>query len=69
MFEVFEAFANDNQLWVNEFVEVFQKMLENGYQQGNEKGNNELIESDVPWQEITCSNMATTCSIGDTLVF
>ena len=69
MFEVFEAFANDNQLWVNEFVEVFQKMLENGYQPGNEKGNNELIESDIPWQEITCSNMATTCSIGDTLVF
>ena len=69
MFEVFEAFANDNQLWVNEFVEVFQKMLDNGYQPGNEKGNTELIESDVPWQEITCSNMATTCSIGDTLVF
>ena len=69
MYEVFEAFANDNQLWVNEFVDVFQKMLENGYQPGNEKGNEELKESNVPWQEVTCSNLEHTCSIGDTLIY
>ena len=69
MYEVFESFAKDNQLWVNEFVAVFQKMLENGYQPGNEKGNDELIVSDVPWQEITCSNREITCSIGDSLIY
>ena len=53
MYEIFEEFAKDNQLWVNEFVAVFQKMIENGYQAGNEKGNNELIESEIPWHVIT----------------
>ena len=69
MYEIFETFANDNQLWVNEFVAVFQKMLENGYQPGNEKGNRELKESEIPWKEITCSNSGKSCSIGETLKF
>ena len=63
MHEIFEAFANDNQLWVNEFVPAFQKMLENGYQPGNEKGNVELKECEIPWQEITCSKTGKSCSI------
>ena len=69
MNEIFEAFANDNQLWVNEFVAVFQKMLENGYQIGNENGNDELQKSEIPWQEVTCDNSGNTCSLGNSLIF
>ena len=69
MHEIFEVFANDNELWVNEFVTVFQKMLENGYQLGNENGNKELKKSEIPWQEITCDNSGNTCSLGDSLIF
>ena len=62
MYEIFEEFSNDNQLWVNEFVDVFQKMLENGYQSGNEKGNSQLVESEVPWKEITCTDSKRRCN-------
>ena len=66
MYKIFEEFANDNQLWVNEFVDVFQKMLENGYQSGNEKGNSQLTESEIPWKAITCSDSQKVCTSGAT---
>ena len=31
MHEMVEKYASDNQLWVNDFFKVFQKMTENGY--------------------------------------
>ena len=69
MNEIFETFANDNQLWVNEFVAVFQKMLENGYQAGSEQGkrNGELKVSEIPWKEIICINGGDKCTIVKTL--
>ena len=35
MHEIVELFAKDKQLWINEFILVFQKMQENGYEPGN----------------------------------
>ena len=55
MYEIVEEFANNNQQWVIEFVAAFQKMIENGYQSDNEKGNSELTASPF-WQEITYKN-------------
>ena len=34
MHEIVELFAKDSQLWINEFILVFQKMQENGYAPG-----------------------------------
>ena len=33
MHEIVELFASSNQLWIDEFIVVFQKMQENGYKQ------------------------------------
>ena len=34
MHEIVELFANNQQLWINEFIEAFEKMQENGYESG-----------------------------------
>ena len=49
MHEIVEAFAEDQQLWINEFVPVFQKMQENGY------GSGSLSSSPNGWQGLICS--------------
>ena len=35
MHEIVELFARNSQLWINEFMVVFQKMQENGYKAGD----------------------------------
>ena len=55
MHQVFEEFASDNQMFVKEFVQVFQKMINNGYQEGNNKENEALISSDWDWVKIRCN--------------
>ena len=48
MHEVVEKFADDQQSWINEFVPVFQKMQENGYESGS------LTASPNGWQGLIC---------------
>ena len=55
MHQVFEEFASDNQMFADEFVQVFQKMLGNGYQDNNAKGNEALKSSDWDWVKIRCN--------------
>ena len=58
MHEIIEEFANNNQIWVNEFVAAFQKMLENGYQAQNNP-NNALEElNGISWADLymRCEN-------------
>ena len=50
MHEIVEEFANDEQAWINEFVPVFQKMQENGYNDGG------LKASPNTWQGLICTN-------------
>ena len=50
MHEIVEEFANDNQLWVNEFTAVFQKMQENGYDSGD------LSPAPNNWQGLHCNS-------------
>ena len=50
MHEIVEEFANDEQAWINEFVPVFQKMQENGYNDGS------LTTSPNTWQGLICNN-------------
>ena len=55
MHQVFEEFASDNQMFADEFVQVFQKMLGNGYQENNAKDNEALESSDWDWVKIRCN--------------
>ena len=50
MHEIVEEFANDEQAWINEFVPVFQKMQENGY------NDESLTTSPNTWQGLICNN-------------
>ena len=50
MHEIVEEFANDEQVWIDEFVAVFEKMQENGYTKRN------LTISPNTWQGLMCSN-------------
>ena len=51
MHEIVELFANDIQTWINEFVDVFQKMQENGYVPGT------LSSAPNNWQGLHCNNV------------
>ena len=55
MHQVFEEFASDNQMFVKEFVQVFQKMIANGYHEGNAKKNDALTLSKWDWVKIRCN--------------
>ena len=50
MHEIVEKFANDEQAWINEFVPVFQKMQQNGY------NDESLTMSPNTWQGLICNN-------------
>ena len=50
MHEIVEAFAKDNQAWVDEFVPVFQKMQENGY------ASDTLTAAPNNWQGLHSNN-------------
>ena len=52
MYEIVQLFAEDIQVWINEFVSVFQKMQENGYVTGS------LASAPSNWQGLRCNNMA-----------
>ena len=46
MHTIIDEFAEDNQEWVNQFAEVFVKMLENGYDR------EQLKSSTIDWQNL-----------------
>ena len=50
--EIVQLFADDLQVWINEFVAVFQKMQENGYVAGS------LASAPSNWQGLRCNNRA-----------
>ena len=50
MHEIVKNFANDNQVWINEFVPIFHKMQENGYAPGT------LSAAPNNWQGLVCNN-------------
>lgn len=54
MHEVFEEYAADNSLFIQDFSSVFQKMISNGYKSGNTNNNNALQESTWPWVNMRC---------------
>ena len=43
LFEIVNQMADDQQLWMDEFVPSMQKMLENGYQEGDLKVSKVLL--------------------------
>ena len=61
MHEVVENYAKDNSLFIKDFASVFQKMLQNGYQEGNSKGNEELKDTSWDWINMRCNK--GTCRI------
>jgi len=50
MHEVVDLFAEDQQLWINEFVPAFEKMQENGYASGA------LTASPSGWEGLICNH-------------
>ena len=50
MHEIVKQFADDNQVWVDNFVPAFQKMQENGYASGS------LTTSPNGWQGLVCGH-------------
>lgn len=53
MYEIVEEFAHDQQLWINEFTTVFQKM--------NENGNTDLTVASTIWQGLQCKINGEKC--------
>ena len=53
MYKIVEEFANDQQLWINEFTTVFQKM--------NENGNTDLTVASTIWQGLQCKINGEKC--------
>ena len=53
--EIVEEYASDNDAFIQDFSDVFQKMMENGYQIGNSKGNQELTKSTWIWVNMRCN--------------
>ena len=52
MHEIVKLYAENNQMWVNEFSAVFEKMLENGYL--NDKKNKPLKVANDYWYGLVC---------------
>ena len=46
--EIFEEYANDQQKWVSDYIPTFEKMLANGY------GDGELINGPDQYTDISC---------------
>ena len=61
MHEIVEEYAADNNKFVQDFSAVFQKMIGNGYQAGNAKGNQVLQSSSWDWVNLRCD--AKTCFV------
>ena len=59
MHEVVEVFADSNQVWIQEFTAVFEKMLKNGYHM--EKKDSALLSAPTGWMGIKCSR--TGCEV------
>ena len=68
MHEVVEKYASDNDVFLQDFSTVYQKMLQNGYQENNEKGNQEL-NAGWEWVNMRCreSNRGDTCRVKDNI--
>ena len=52
--EIFEEYGTDQQAWVNDYVPTFEKMLANGYQDG------ELTNGPDQYTGIVCPRDADT---------
>jgi len=55
MHEIVEEYASDNSLFIKDFSAVLQKMISNGYQRKNPKGNKSLKKSNWKWANMRCS--------------
>lgn len=55
MAEVMEMYAKDNVLWVNDFMNVYQVMLENGV------NSTDLVESPTAWFKARCNDRKVEC--------
>ena len=53
--EIVEDYASDNDAFIQDFTDVFQKMMENGYQAGNSMGNEVLKASNWTWVNMRCN--------------
>ena len=54
--EIVEEYASNNNAFVQDFSDVLLKMMENGYQNGNSFGNQELRTSSWKWVNMRCDN-------------